>query len=78
MHLHYLRSIQLDISRWTPHPGMSAQRAIAAELKIYCPTIKHVAFWIHSTRFRWHFAHDWRSQADGHVHPQMDNMWSTA
>ena len=57
---------------------MPAQRAIAAELKTYCPTLKHVAFWIHGTRFRWHFVHDWRSQVDGHAHPQMDSMWNSA
>lgn len=78
MGLHYLRSIQLDISRWSPRPGTLAQRALAAELKTFCPTIKHVAFWIHTTRYRWHFGHDWRSQVDGHMHPQMDTMWSSA
>jgi len=78
MRLHYLRSIQLDISRWNPPPGVPAQRALAAELKVFCPTIKHVAFWIHGTRFRWHFSNDWRSQVDAHLYPQMDPMWNSA
>jgi hypothetical protein len=78
MQLHYLRSIQLDITRWTPHPVPPAQRALAAELKMYCPTIKYVTFWINDTRFRWHFLQDWRSQIDAQLHPQMDSMWNSA
>lgn len=34
MHLHYLRFIQLDISRWSPRPGTLAQRVLAAEIKL--------------------------------------------
>ncbi|GLB45335.1 hypothetical protein LshimejAT787_2100950 [Lyophyllum shimeji] len=79
--MHSLRCIQLDVLAWSPHPNIHAQRAIAIEMRVYCPSIHHVVFWIGQTRFRWQFvddAQEWHSHVDTHQYPQFDNMWSLA
>ncbi|KAG5643828.1 hypothetical protein DXG03_009605 [Asterophora parasitica] len=76
MYMHNLKSIHLDVVAWAPHPNLAAQRALAAELKIYCPSIRHVVFWINSTRFRWQYAREWIHHVDLHLHPQVDLTWS--
>ena len=77
MSLRSLRHVHLDISKWLPHPHTGAQRALAAEMKVYCPSIRHVSFWYHSTRFRWHYSQEqWNPQVDNHQHPQLDQTWS--
>jgi hypothetical protein len=45
MRLRVLRCIEVDVSAWTPPPSSSpAYRAIAAELRLYCPAIDTVVF----------------------------------
>ncbi|KAJ7611526.1 hypothetical protein DFH06DRAFT_1109801 [Mycena polygramma] len=40
-----LRSLELDVSAWTPPPSLpSAFRALAAELRLYCPVVDTVVF----------------------------------
>ncbi|TFK38945.1 hypothetical protein BDQ12DRAFT_630043 [Crucibulum laeve] len=77
MDMHSLRSIELDIARWTPPPPTIAQRALAAELKIYCPTICTVTFWIGGTRCRWlHDGMVWISQSvDLNQYPNLNRNW---
>ncbi|KAF8073377.1 hypothetical protein FPV67DRAFT_1477565 [Lyophyllum atratum] len=79
MHMHHLKFIQLDVLGWAPHPNIPAQRALASEIRTYCPSVHHVVFWIGATRFRWHFveeAYEWHSQVDAHQHPHYDTLWS--
>ncbi|RDB15335.1 hypothetical protein Hypma_004824 [Hypsizygus marmoreus] len=78
--MRYLRSIHVDITHWAPHhPAPPAQRALAAELRVFCPSIRHVVFWIHGTRFRWMFsggaAQEWRSAMETGRYPPMDSSW---
>jgi len=74
---HFLRLVHLDISKWTPHPNVTAQRALAAELIIFCPTIRQIVFWYHSTRYKWQYNQEkWYSQVDNRQHPQGDQTWS--
>lgn len=71
-----LRYIQVDISAWLPHPNTSAQRVLAAELKMFRPTIRHVVFWYHTTRFSWHYNQErWHYQIDNNQHPHTDQSW---
>ncbi|KAF5374182.1 hypothetical protein D9615_008866 [Tricholomella constricta] len=76
MYMHHLKSIQLDIAAWSPQPNLAAQRALAAELMVFCPSIRHVVFWINSTRFRWHYVHEWLHHVDVQQHPQIDSTWT--
>ncbi|KAJ7670104.1 hypothetical protein DFH06DRAFT_1267328 [Mycena polygramma] len=40
-----LRCLELDVSAWTPLPSLPAAfRALAAELRLYCPAVDTVAF----------------------------------
>lgn len=77
MYMHQLRSIHLEVSQWSPHPNLSGQRALAAEMRAFCPSLRHVTFWIQATRFRWHFVQEWVSQVDLNQHPQFDPVWSS-
>ncbi|KAK7027752.1 hypothetical protein R3P38DRAFT_3190836 [Favolaschia claudopus] len=43
--LHLLRCIEVDVSAWNPPPSSSpAFRALAAELRLYCPEVHTVVF----------------------------------
>ncbi|KAJ7879677.1 hypothetical protein B0H13DRAFT_1630665 [Mycena leptocephala] len=45
MRLHLLRCIEVDVSAWKPAPSSSpAFRALAAELRLYCPDVATVVF----------------------------------
>ncbi|KAJ7779488.1 hypothetical protein DFH07DRAFT_910847 [Mycena maculata] len=45
MRLHLLRCIEVDVSAWNPSPSSSpALRALAAELRLYCPDVNTVIF----------------------------------
>ncbi|KAJ6540726.1 hypothetical protein B0H19DRAFT_1313536 [Mycena capillaripes] len=45
MRLHALRCVELDVSAWKPAPTSSpALRALAAELRLYCPDVDTVVF----------------------------------
>jgi hypothetical protein len=45
MRLSLLRCIEVDVSAWSPPPSSSpAFRALAAELRLYCPDVDTVVF----------------------------------
>ncbi|KAG5651460.1 hypothetical protein H0H81_008596 [Sphagnurus paluster] len=74
MHMHSLRTIQLDIGAWQPVPTQSAQRALAAELRVFCPSLRVVIFWIGTTRFsagmtrfRWHYVYPTAANGNGNT-----------
>ena len=75
--MHYLSSIELDLGRWTPAPNVPAgQRALAGELKMFCPSVKTVVFWLGSTRARWTFSDDqWHSRVEAQQCPQFSDGW---
>lgn len=44
MRLRRLHTIELEVSEWEPAPTPQALRALASELRIYCPNIQCVVF----------------------------------
>ncbi|KAF8636221.1 hypothetical protein AX17_003707 [Amanita inopinata Kibby_2008] len=79
MQMHYVQTIELDIHRWQPLPSPSAQRAIAAEIRMYRPTIKQVVLWVGQTRLRWILQGDeWYQRVDSHQYPDSTTLWSVA
>ncbi|KAF9465813.1 hypothetical protein BDZ94DRAFT_1159321 [Collybia nuda] len=76
LRLHHLRTIQVDLAHWVPQPHVMPQRAIAAEIKMYCPSIYCVVFWVHNTKFRWEYSqNEWRYHLDTQHYPQNDQTW---
>lgn len=79
LRLHYLRTIELDVTRWVPQPILTSQRALATEIKTFCPTIRTVAFWMGATRFKWTYSGEaWNQRTDTYQHPQYTFVWATA
>ncbi|KAI0738837.1 hypothetical protein C8Q80DRAFT_1222163 [Daedaleopsis nitida] len=79
MKLPALEMIELDVSRWDPHPHETFQRMIALDLRIYCPTLRQAVFWLGNHRFLW-WARDGEGRDWAFVHqpgraPVHDNMW---
>ncbi len=77
--MHYLKSIELDIGKWQPSPMIpGGQRALAAELQIYCPSVQLVTFWIGNSRVRWSYTTNtgqWQHKIDPQLYPQYSNTW---
>lgn len=44
MRLRQLHTIELEVSDWDPVPTPQALRALASELRLYCPTVTCVVF----------------------------------
>lgn len=79
MKLRALEMIELEVTRWEPHPHETFQRALALELRMYCPTLRQVVFWLGNHRFLW-WARDGEGRDWTFVHqpgrsPLHDNMW---
>lgn len=79
MRMHYLSSIELDIGKWAPAPNIPAgQRVLAGELRMFCPSIKTVVFWMGSTKVRWTFTDQWHSRIEVQQYPQFSDAWCLA
>ncbi|KAG6853466.1 hypothetical protein C0991_004140 [Blastosporella zonata] len=74
--MHSLTTIQLEVSSWSPPPDPRAQRSIASEVRTFCPSVRHVIFWLGATRHRWFYGHQWNSSVEMHQYPQFDTMWT--
>ena len=44
MRLRKLHTIELEVSHWDPPPSPQGMRALANELRLYCPTVMCVVF----------------------------------
>lgn len=93
MHMHHLHSVEVDISRWPGGPGSSTpavQRLLADELRVYCPSLRLIVFWLSpATRVRWTVnggrgaraqqfgaAHDlWQTRAEQGIYQQLGEIW---
>jgi hypothetical protein len=54
MRIPALRSLELSVGHWSPFtPGVPGLRALAAEIKTYCPKMRQIVFWLGSHRVRW-------------------------
>lgn len=44
MRFRKLLAIELEVSEWEPAPSPQAMRALASELRLYCPSVKCTVF----------------------------------
>lgn len=44
MRLPKLRTIELEVSDWDPTPAPNALRALASEVRLYCPSVTCIVF----------------------------------
>ncbi|TFK22932.1 hypothetical protein FA15DRAFT_757650 [Coprinopsis marcescibilis] len=76
--LKYLRSVEVDITHWSPIPIPNAQRSLAAELKTFAPSLRTVVFWVKHNRFRW--IHNpqtqfWSYKLENNQHRMGGHLW---
>ncbi|KAI0369436.1 hypothetical protein BV20DRAFT_364977 [Pilatotrama ljubarskyi] len=78
MKLPALTAIELDVSHWEPRPNEHFQRAILLELRIFCPTLLHVVFWITQHRFHWNWRNgQWLFLYQAGRFQMHENLWRT-
>jgi hypothetical protein len=53
MNMHNLRIMELDLTKWDPQPTGALQKILTTELRIFCPSVEFIAFWVGGTRFFW-------------------------
>ncbi|KAH6907654.1 hypothetical protein BKA70DRAFT_360968 [Coprinopsis sp. MPI-PUGE-AT-0042] len=78
MRLPDIRSVEIDITHWMPTPILSAQRALASELKTFNPTLRLVFFWINHNKIRWLWnetKETWVSKVESNVHRAHGQHW---
>ncbi|KAF9220524.1 hypothetical protein BS17DRAFT_316837 [Gyrodon lividus] len=76
MAMHQLRVLEVDVTSWTPQPTGILQRALAAELHIYSPSIEYICFWARATRTLWVVdGNDWSCHSENGQHSQFDALW---
>ncbi|KAI0917690.1 hypothetical protein AcW1_007170 [Taiwanofungus camphoratus] len=79
MRLHALDSIDVDVTYWEPRLTEPFQRTIAAELRIYCPSLSCVCFWISHHHFLWQCQDDeWTSTHFPNRFPSTELFWRNA
>lgn len=44
MQLRHLYAVELEVTDWEPPPSPQAMRALAAELRLYCPSVEVFIF----------------------------------
>ena len=44
MRLRHLRAIELEVTDWDPAPQPTGMRALASELRLYCPSVRFIVF----------------------------------
>ncbi|KIJ60312.1 hypothetical protein HYDPIDRAFT_99133 [Hydnomerulius pinastri MD-312] len=78
MAMHQLRMLEVDVTSWTPQPTGMLQRGLAAEIRIYCPSIEHICFWAGAGRTLWAIdGNDWSYHSESGQHSQLDGLWKT-
>lgn len=78
MKLGALEMVELDVSRWEPQLAECMQRAVMADFRIYCPSLRHIVFWHGQHRFLW-FARDgeWMCVHQHGRWPAHETHWRT-
>jgi len=46
MNMHNLRIMELDLTKWDPQPTGALQKILTTELRIFCPSVEFIAFWV--------------------------------
>ncbi|KAF9559734.1 hypothetical protein CPC08DRAFT_690798 [Agrocybe pediades] len=77
MALHYLEAIELDMGKWHPLPiPLPAQRAIASEINLFCPSLHTVILWMGNMHVQWsRIDGKWLSQVSANTYPQTSSFW---
>ncbi|KIK98531.1 hypothetical protein PAXRUDRAFT_133987 [Paxillus rubicundulus Ve08.2h10] len=76
MGVNQLRILEVDVTSWTPQPTGILQRALAAEIRIYCPSIEYICFGAGATRTLWMVdGNDWSCHSETGQHSQFDALW---
>ncbi|KAH9849488.1 hypothetical protein C2E23DRAFT_888202 [Lenzites betulinus] len=78
MKLSALALLELDVAHLEPRPNENMQRVILHELRIFCPTLQQVVYWIGQHRFQW-LCRDgqWQAIYSTNRHRLHDNLWRT-
>lgn len=78
MKLPALTQIELDVSHWDPRPNDVLQRMLLHDLRVYCPTLQHIVFWISQHRFHWYMrGGQWLNMHQVGRLQIHDNLWRT-
>lgn len=78
MAMHQLRMLEVDVTSWIPKPTGALQRALAAELRIYSPSIEYICFWAGATRTLWAVdGNDCVHHTETVQNAQFDALWKT-
>ncbi|KAI0629933.1 hypothetical protein C8Q77DRAFT_1075868 [Trametes polyzona] len=73
-----LTVLELDLTHLIPHPPDGLQRAILHDLRIYCPSLQQVVFWISQHRLHWYCRNgQWLVLHHSGRHQGQDNLWRT-
>lgn len=68
--MHSLNTLQLEITSWVPTPHSLAQRTLAMELRTFCPTLRHICFWLGDNQYWWTLV-----ETDGNDPNEVDGDW---
>jgi len=75
--MHGLQALEVDVTQWNPPLIGTFQRTVAAELRIYCPSIRSIKFWIGLNRFFWTIEADvWSCKHDICQYRHNDGAWT--
>ncbi|GBE85459.1 hypothetical protein BKA93DRAFT_828851 [Sparassis latifolia] len=78
MRLPALHVLEVDVFNWEPQPVEVFQRMLASELRIYCPSLRYVSFWVGQHHLIWHCVdEEWTSCHFSPRHPQNETLWRT-
>lgn len=73
--MHHLRIIEVYATSWEPQPIGAIQKIFAAELYVFCPSLRLIAFWVGDTRSVWALEDDkWIFQSHN---PSIEPLWKT-
>jgi hypothetical protein len=77
-----LQQLEVDITHWKPPPNGPYQRALAMELRMFCPSLRHVVFWLNHHRFWWSLEEEipgepevWLDDHAQHRNPMQESLW---
>jgi hypothetical protein len=78
MRMHNVRVMELEISKWDPSPLPPLHNILTTELRIYCPTVEFIAFWVGMNRFCWILEENtWAYQPETGQSARFEPIWKT-
>jgi hypothetical protein len=78
MGMHNLRVLELDITKWDPQPPPLMQNILTTELRVFCPSVEFIAFWVGMSRFCWSLQeNNWMYQPETGQSARGEPIWKT-